>query len=204
VKTLEHPLVENYLRRLEAAARPLPRHERDELVTEIRGHIAAALASDASEADVRNVLDQLGDPVDIAVAAGPAAAPGGTKRGAREVLALLLLVSGMPPILGWLGGFFLLLWSPLWTARQKALGALVWPGGWFTLMWIAATPTTTQLCSGAVAIREGAPPGVVSSSCTGTAGVGPWFWPVAIVLIAAPILVAAYLWRAAGRQQADV
>ena len=79
------------------------------------------------EADVRNLLDDLGPPADIVAAARPDRAP--TRRGAREVFGLILLATGFPPILGWLAGVGLVLWSPLWTARQKLLGILVWPGG---------------------------------------------------------------------------
>jgi hypothetical protein len=51
-----------------------------------------------------------------AVAVAPAS------RWRREVFALILLVTGLPPILGWLAGVGLLLWS----TRQKLLGILVW------------------------------------------------------------------------------
>jgi hypothetical protein len=39
-----NPLVEDYLRRLDAAASSLPPHRRDELITEIRGHVEEALS----------------------------------------------------------------------------------------------------------------------------------------------------------------
>jgi hypothetical protein len=37
----------------------------------------------------------------------------------------------------------LLLWSPLWTVRQKLLGILVWPGGYIT--WLGAPVTLSSL-----------------------------------------------------------
>ncbi len=38
-----HPLAEDYLRRLQQAARVLPGADRDELVDQIRGHLAAGV-----------------------------------------------------------------------------------------------------------------------------------------------------------------
>src|SRR3954447_7529560 len=105
-----HPLVGGYLRSLEGAAKVLPRRERDELVGQIRTHLDEALPPDASEADVRNVLDSLGTPWDIVAAAGGEASA--VRRGPREVFALILLVTGgLPvPILGWFVGLGLLIW----------------------------------------------------------------------------------------------
>jgi hypothetical protein len=82
------------------------------------------------------VLDALGPPADIVAAARPDHVP--ARRGAREVLALLFVVTGLPPVLGWLVGVGLLLSSPLWSVRQKLLGVLVWPGGVLMLTGVAA------------------------------------------------------------------
>jgi hypothetical protein len=175
-----HPLVDDYLRRLERAARVLPGCQRDELLAEIRNHLDAGLRPDASEAEVRNFLEDLGTPADIIDAAQPDRAP--TRRGAREVFAVLLLLVGLPPILGWLVGVALLLWSPLWSARQKLLGILVWPGG--LILWIAVAPA-------------------VALSRSGPHTSGPPAWAVVallVVLVVSPILVASYLYRAAGRR----
>ncbi len=90
--TTTHPLAEDYLRRLNHIARVLPRHERDELVAEIRNHLDSGLPPDATDADVRNLLDQLGPPNDIVAAARPEHPP--MRRGPREVFALILLVTG--------------------------------------------------------------------------------------------------------------
>lgn len=61
------------MRRLEAAAARLPRARRAELVAEIREHISAAIreAAAAGDADVRNVLERLGQPEEIVDAAEP-------------------------------------------------------------------------------------------------------------------------------------
>jgi hypothetical protein len=100
MKTTIHPLAEEYLRRLEHHARVLPRSERDELIAEIRDHVTSGLSADSTEADVRNLLDALGSPADIVDAARPENPP--VRRGAREVFALILLVTGLPPSLHWL------------------------------------------------------------------------------------------------------
>lgn len=188
MKTTIHPLAEEYLRRLERHARVLPRSERDELVAEIRNHVTSGLTPDSTEADVRNLLDALGSPADIVDAARPEHPP--VRRGAREVFALILLVTGLPPILGWMAGVGLLLWSPLWTVRQKLLGILVWPGGY--IVWLGG-PVTMQsgTCGGA--------PGDISGECV-MSGPPLWWILTLVVLAVAPLVVAAYLYRAAGRQ----
>jgi uncharacterized membrane protein len=64
-------LVDEYLRRLDAAAAGLPPHRRDELVTEIRDHLEEALrrTPTSDEVAVRNLLERLGPPEDIVEAA---------------------------------------------------------------------------------------------------------------------------------------
>jgi uncharacterized membrane protein len=68
------PLVDDYLRRLDAAASALPAYRRDELVSEIRDHIQEALrqAPAGDEAAVRSTLERLGSPEEIAAAAADA------------------------------------------------------------------------------------------------------------------------------------
>jgi hypothetical protein len=187
-----HSLTADYLRRLEDAAGRLPRREREELLAQVREHLAEGCPADATEAAVRNVLDELGTPEDIVAAAqpdGPRA-----HRGAREAFTLILLVTGLPPILGWLIGAGLLVWSPLWTGRQKLLGLLVWPGGYVVALG-AATLLQTRSASCPGPSRTGA------GAVTGCVTAGPSLVSILgiIVLLAAPLLVAAYLYRAAGR-----
>jgi hypothetical protein len=189
--TTMHPLADEYLRRLERAAHRLSRPDRDELLAEIRSHLDAGLPPGASEGEVRNLLAELGSPEDIVAAAGPEGLP--RRRGAREIFALLLLLTGLPPVLGWLVGVALLLWSPLWTARQKALGILVWPGGYVaaggvvSIMSVRSCPAPASGVSG------------LQAGCT-TAGPSAWSIAATLVFLVVPLLVAAYLYRAAGRQ----
>ena len=65
------PLADDYLRRLEAAASALPVHQREELVSQIRDHLQEALRQTPAgdKAAVRNVLERLGAPEEIAAAA---------------------------------------------------------------------------------------------------------------------------------------
>jgi hypothetical protein len=202
--TTTHPAADDYLLRLARAARVLPGHEGDELVAQIREHIGAALPDAASDADVRAVLDALGPPEEIVAAARPPHPP--RRRGAREVAALVLLVSGFPPILGWLIGVVLLLASPLWTSRQKLLGILVWPGGLLGAVGLlgAAVLIPTRVTSCPIEVTGVATDRttdvMVGCSTTGTPG-----WTVAILVAAfvialvAPLVVAVHLYRAAGR-----
>jgi hypothetical protein len=193
--TTTHPLAEDYLRRLNHIARVLPRHERGELVAEIRNHLDTGLRPDATEADVRNMLDELGPPDDIVAAARPKRLF--TRRGPREVFALILLVTGLPPILGWLAGVGLLLWSPLWSTRQKLLGILVWPGGYFLLLGLGAPLIPLREVRSCPVPAGG--PSETPAGCTGS-GPSPWWIIAAIIIAAAPLLVATYLYRVAGRR----
>ena len=194
-----HPAVRSYLQALDTAVRTLPRKERNDLVEQVTEHIDNALPPNASEADVLNVLDELGTPEDIAAAAG--VQPVRARRGAREIFALIFLVLGVPPIIGWAVGVGLLIWSPLWSVRQKLLGILVWPGGFFgAFLFAFALPVRS---SGVQTCNFDAAQFTQHCVTTGSSGPPGWVAPlVLIVLFAGPLVVASYLWRAAGRNSA--
>ncbi len=124
-------LVEDYLHRLEAAAaKVLTRGRATELVGEIRSHIHDALQADGAldEAGVRNVLERIGPPEEIALAAldgSPSAPEGPAGFGALETCAVLVLGIG----------------SLLFSVLATALGiALVWiSNGWQTRDKLIAT-----------------------------------------------------------------
>jgi uncharacterized membrane protein len=62
-------LVDNYLRAVGDAMAGVPAYRRDELLEDLREHIAAGRAEfgpDETEAQVRSLLDQLGDPAEVA------------------------------------------------------------------------------------------------------------------------------------------
>ncbi len=86
--TSDHPLVADYLRRLDEAAAGLPAGRRGELVEEIRGHVAdALLAAGDDEPAVRGVLDRLGSPEEIVAAEREDPAANGGAAPAGGVLA---------------------------------------------------------------------------------------------------------------------
>ena len=139
MSTTPDKLVERYLKHLEVELDDLPRDRRQEIVDDISGHIAEARAGleHETEADVRNILDGLGDPAEIAedarerldVHAPARVSP--YKAGWIEVGALVLLLVGglILPFLGWLIGVLLLWLSNAWNVRDKIIGTVLVPGG---------------------------------------------------------------------------
>ena len=71
MSTSADKLVEDYLDRLERELADFPSARRRELVQEISEHIAEARAGleSENEAEIRNLLDRMGDPADIAAEA---------------------------------------------------------------------------------------------------------------------------------------
>lgn len=126
-------LVASYLKRLDKELGDLPRARRRELVEEISEHIDEARSGldGQSEAEVRNLLDRLGDPADIAAEARERFGVQPKKSGAGEVAALILLPIGglVVPLLGWVVGVVLLWVSDVWSRREKLIGTFVVPGG---------------------------------------------------------------------------
>ena len=139
MSTTPDKLVERYLKHLEVELDDLPRDRRREIVDEIAGHIAVARAGleHESEADVRNILEGLGDPADIAEDARerfevkPQTSAVRYKPGWMEVGALVMLLIGglVVPIVGWLVGVVLLWVSTAWNVRDKIIGTVFVPGG---------------------------------------------------------------------------
>jgi uncharacterized membrane protein len=126
-------LIDRYLDDLREDVRDLPRRRQNELVAEIRDHIDSALAGmpTRDDANVRNVLERLGDPADIADEARERLGIPRSKAGLREIAAVILLLIGgiLIPIIGWIIGLILLWSSPVWTSRDKLIGSLIIPGG---------------------------------------------------------------------------
>ena len=203
--TDDDTMVTAYLRRLRRAARGLPRARRQELLDQVTEHITQAQehgAPGAGPAELRNVLERLGEPEDIAAAAGgPAAARPGRWEVATVIVllagGLAGLVAGLPGAgVAWLVGVVLLWASPRWRWPDKLLGTLVWPGGFAApfLLLTLGTTTTSQSCSGG----PGQP-----TVCTGSPGPSfppPWLGiAFTVILVAAPVVVAVHLLRRAGR-----
>jgi uncharacterized membrane protein len=68
MKPTTERLVDDYLKQLDSELADLPRLRRKEIVEEISEHIADAWAASPSqgEAEIRTLLDRLGDPAEIA------------------------------------------------------------------------------------------------------------------------------------------
>jgi len=209
-------IVEDYLRRITAAAADLPADRRDELVAGIREHIEAARSSGQvpDEASLRDLLDRLGDPEEIVATAredaGPAVgaastavpAPPPVLRYRRpsiaiEVVAVVLLTIGsIIPIIGWLAGVIVAWTSRRWTTGEKLLATLVFPGGPFLALWLVTLVTgTSSTCSSSATIGPDGNSVQGPQVCTTTgASLPPALGiPLLVLLVVAPIAVAILL-----------
>jgi uncharacterized membrane protein len=146
--------VKEYMHDLEAELRDLPRSRRQELLGEIHEHIDSALADSPAleEAEVRNVLDRLGDPADIAEEARQRFGVPKARSGALEIAALILLVIGgiILPVVGWFIGVILLWSSRVWTTGEKLAGTLLFPGGLLLPAGLTLGAVGGQSCSGVI------------------------------------------------------
>lgn len=182
-----------YLRELEQELRDLPVARRRDLVDEIRDHIESALAEvgRTDDAAIRNVLERLGDPADIAAEARERFGVRPVKPSAHEVLALILLpIGGFIWLVGWVVGAVLLLTSGVWTRREKVIGLLVVPGGLLPAVWSFLVLTPSRTCFDVIESGR-----VVSESCNG--GLMPLWLALAIVavLVIVPIWTVFFLAR---------
>lgn len=75
---LDHPLVRDYLRELDAALAPLPADRAAELREQIAAHLDEALGPGADDREVAAALGRLGSPAGLAAEAGAAAADAGS------------------------------------------------------------------------------------------------------------------------------
>ena len=158
----------------------MPRARRRELLDEITAHIAEARA--AGEVPLQRVLDDLGDPKDIA-------ATGRVRRplGVREVAAVILLpIGGFIFLAGWVVGVILLWASPRWSWPDKLLGTLVWPFGYVGVLYGLLAGAFTNAADNAGSF--------CGYGCTSTSqGGGMPQWLGVLILVAvfvAPIAVA--------------
>jgi hypothetical protein len=176
-------LVAEYLRRLRRAAWTMPRARRRELLDEIAAHIAEARA--AGTVPLQRVLDDLGDPKDIAATSRVR-----KRLGLREVAAvILLLLGGFIFAVGWIAGLILLWASPRWRWPDKLLGTLVWPFGYAGVLY--------GLLAGAFTSAANDSGSFCGYGCTSTSqGGGMPTWLQVLILVAAlvpPIAVAIWL-----------
>jgi uncharacterized membrane protein len=193
-------LVDDYLRRLDAELGTLPPERRREVVEEISEHIAEARADldDSDEAAIRNLLDRVGDPAELAAEARERFGMPPRRAGARETAAvILLLLGGFVGFVGWIVGLILLWISDVWNTRDKLIGTFVLPGGLvFPLLFFFISLATTpwEDCSGAVDPSTGR---TIYEDCTGgQSQAAAILTAVAlIVFVLAPIATTIYLTR---------
>jgi len=185
--TADH-LVDDYLKRLRKELAGLPRERRRELEQEISEHIAEARAMLAAEneAEIRTLLDRIGEPADIAAEARERFGVQRKRSGALEVVALVLLLIGgvVIPVVGWLVGVVLLWVSEAWSARDKLIGTLVVPGGLLLPLSLALFAGSSEAC---VETRAG-------TDCTG-GGTSVLPFALFVVLLVAPLATTVYLAR---------
>lgn len=158
----QNPAIAAYLEELRLRAEPLSPARREELLLEIRSHIGTALPPEASEAQVRQMLDRLGSPAEIMSAElDDAPPPTVAPLEERELtgLALLLLLGGavLPPVGYLVGGVLIGLsrrWPPaarvLLVALPAVIGLMVMVqmiqnGQWYTPSDLMDAPRTTAL-----------------------------------------------------------
>jgi Protein of unknown function (DUF1700) len=191
-------LVDEYLKRLDDELEGLPRSRRRELVEEIAEHIAEARSAlpREGEAEIRTLLEQVGDPADIAAEARERVGTRPRRAGVREILALiLLLVGGFVFVVGWFVGLVLLWVSEAWTTREKVVGTLIVPGGLLPayLLLTGAVGGYTESCSG----ETDPATGQVVEICTGGPSTAARiFWLILfVVCVVGPFFTTAFLAR---------
>ena len=120
--------VADYVQRVDKALRGLPKSGREEIVAEIGEHARAAVAEldNPTASDIRNALDRIGEPEDIAAEARERFGVETATPTWREPTAVVLLLFGwLLPILGTLAGLVLLWMSKVWSTGQKAAGSVM-------------------------------------------------------------------------------
>jgi len=190
-------LVDDYLKQLDSELAGLPRPRRREIVEEISGHISEARATSPSqdEAEVRTLLDRLGDPAEIAGEARERFGVQSRKSRALEIATLILLLVGgvVLPVIGWLIGVVLLWVSDAWNRRDKLIGTLVVPGGLLLPVALLTMATSAEGgCSTPVPARgvsEAAP------CIGGSGGINVLSLIAMTLLLIAPLATTAYLAR---------
>ena len=196
--TTREQVMDDYLDRLHRSLRDIPTSQREGIISEIVTHIDEALDAepDDSEASLRNVLDRVGDPDEIASEARERLDIRKPRTSWLDTLAIvLLLLGGFLGVIGWIAGAVLLWLSDVWSTRQKIIGTLVVPGGLLPAFLLLALPGDT----GSSTCGPGVVNGIKTTVCQSTGGPSPLAQGVAIgllvILVVAPILTSFYLGR---------
>jgi hypothetical protein len=150
----------------------------------------AEMPPTVSDADLRNALERVGDPGDIAAEARDRFGIKHVKPSWTDTAAVILLPIGglVLPVIGWIVGVVLLWISDVWSTRDKLIGTLVVPGGLLLPFWLMFFAVTSKTCY-VIGPGEGA--------CESSPGPsGDWVQVVLVALVViAPIMMAVYLGR---------
>ncbi len=198
-----HPLIDDYLSRLRAEAGRLDPGDAQELLSDIEAHLSDSVPPDASEAQVREALDRIGQPHELVDAAlGPDApmralpAPTGGS-GTREAAAIFTLIAAeviaifwffAVPL--WIVGVVCLATATKWTSQLKLRGFLGLASGmpiaWMLLL-VAGVPTSRCSSSSGPAVPSGTPGDTsaqeITTTCTSS--VPQWTGYVVVALLVA-------------------
>jgi uncharacterized membrane protein len=117
-------ITRRYLRRLERALGDLPASHRDEVLDEIREHIAGSRTAGQSQAELLAVLDRLGDPRSIADDARERFEIPTYRAGTTEIAAIVLLLLSFS-IVGYVVGLALIWRSPAWRRLDKLIATVL-------------------------------------------------------------------------------
>jgi uncharacterized membrane protein len=106
-------LVHEYLDRLDSLLAGVPQGRREEILDEISNHIAEQRTQipDESEADLRNLLERIGDPAEVAEAARDESETVAMPKPARRIGPIEVLALVLTPLI-WPAGVILLWLSP--------------------------------------------------------------------------------------------
>jgi hypothetical protein len=216
------PFVRAYLDRLDRCAAALPTDQRTELVEEISRHIADAMAIGQvrTEADMRTMLDRLGEPEEIVAAAradagatpgftlsppytgGAPVAPRAPTTTWEGITVALLTLGSIVPVIGWLAGVAMLWTSRRWRPGEKVLGTLIMPLGPAAVLWFALIPVSSESCTETLSFD-----GTVTTMpqvCTHSGLIlSAWVGiPLTLFWLIAPIVVAVVLFKRAAARAA--
>jgi len=196
-------LVERYLKHLDVELDDLPSNRRREIVGEIAGHIGEARAAlgHETEADVRNILEGLGDPAEIATDArerfevSPHPKSARSEPGWVEIGALIMLLVGglVLPVIGWVIGVVLLWTSNAWNTRDKIIGTIFVPGGLGLPVLLGALAASSGGGSCVQFGPAGSQPAINTCTDQGISTTEVLSIVGFIVLVLAPIVTTAYL-----------
>lgn len=156
-------ILDEYLAALEGELRSLSPADRAEIVLELRAHFEDARRelTEPTEAQLRNIIERLGRPAEIAAEARerlgveapaslPAAPPLARAAAQPSAAGLLEILAVVFWVLWWPVGVLLMALSPRWSRRDKAIAVTVEFGFIAVLIGASSTPALVSGGFGAI------------------------------------------------------